>query len=58
MSLFNIETAPVPLDAETFVGEKREYTQIRLETELIALTENNYVPLTQVTCITVSMHIY
>ena len=32
---------PVPL------GKKREYTQIILETELIALTENNYIPLTQ-----------
>ena len=26
MSLFSIETAPVPLDAETYIGEKREYT--------------------------------
>ena len=47
MSLFSIETAPVPLDAETYVGEKKEYTQIILETELIALTENNYIPLMQ-----------
>ena len=47
MSLFSIETAPVPLDAETYIGEKREYTQIILETELIALTKNNYIPLTQ-----------
>ena len=47
MSLFSIETAPVPLDAETYIGEKREYTQIIPETELIALTENNYIPLTQ-----------
>ena len=47
MSLFSIETAPVPLDAETYLGEKREYTQLILETELIALTENNYIPLTQ-----------
>ena len=46
MLLFSIETAPVPLDAETYLGEKREYTQIILETELIALTENNYIPLT------------
>ena len=46
MSLFSIETAPVPLDVETYLGEK-EYTQIILETELIALTENNYIPLTQ-----------
>ena len=28
MSLFSIETAPVLLDAETYIGEKREYTQI------------------------------
>ena len=47
MSLFSIKTAPVPLDAETYLGQKREYTQIILETELIALTENNYIPLTQ-----------
>ena len=47
MSFFSIKTAPVPLDAETYIEEKREYTQIILETKLIALTENNYVPLTQ-----------
>ena len=47
MSLFSIKTAPVPLDAETYIGEKREYTQIILETESIALTETIYVPLTQ-----------
>ena len=47
MSLFSIETAPVPLDPETYLGEKREYTQIIPETELIALTENNYIPLMQ-----------
>ena len=48
MSLFSIETVPVPLDAETYIGEKREYTQIIPETEYIALTDNYYVPLTQV----------
>ena len=47
MSLFSIKAAPVPLDAETYLGEKREYTQIIPETELIALTENNYIPLMQ-----------
>ena len=47
MSLFSIETVPVPLDAETYIEDKREYTQIIPETEYIALTDNNYVPLTQ-----------
>ena len=47
MSLFSIETVPVPLDTETNLGEKREYTQIIPETEYIALNDNNYVPLTQ-----------
>ena len=47
MSLFSIETVPIPLDAETYLGEKREYTQIIPETEYIALTDNNYVPLIQ-----------
>ena len=48
MSLFSIETVPIPLDAKTYIGDKREYTQIIPETEYIALTDNNYVPLTQV----------
>ena len=48
MSLFSIETVPVPLDAETYIGDKREFTQIIPETKYIALTDNNYVPLTQV----------
>ena len=47
VSLFSIETVPVPLDAEIYTGDKREYTQIILETEYIALTDNNYVPFTQ-----------
>ena len=47
MSLFSEESAPVLLDPETYIGDKREYTQIILETEYIALTDNNYVPLTQ-----------
>ena len=47
MSLFSIETVPVPLDTETYIGDKREYTQIIPETEYIAVTDNNYVPLTQ-----------
>ena len=47
MSLFSIETVPILLDAETYIADKREYTQIIPETECIALTDNNYVPLTQ-----------
>ena len=47
MSLFSIETVPIPLDAETYLGEKREYTEKIPETEYIALTDNNYVQLTQ-----------
>ena len=48
MSPFSKETVPVPLDAETYIGDKREYTQIIIpETEYIALTDNNYVRLTQ-----------
>ena len=61
-----MDTVPVPLDAETYTEDKPEYTQILPETEYIALTESNYVPLMQaqislcvkVTCTTVSMHIY
>ena len=48
MSLFIIETVPVPLNAETYIGDKRQYTQRIPETKYITLTDNNYVPLTQV----------
>ena len=47
MLLFSIEMVPIPLDTETYLGEEREYTQIIPETEYIALTDSNYVPLTQ-----------
>ena len=42
MSLFSIETVPVPLDTETYIGDKREYTQIILQTGYIALTEHRH----------------
>ena len=47
MSLFSIETVPVPQDGGTYIGDKREYTQMIPETKYIVLTYNNYVPLTQ-----------
>ena len=47
MSLYSVDTVPVPLDAETYTGAKQEYTQIFPETEYIALTESNYVSLMQ-----------
>ena len=47
MSLYSVDTVPIPLDAETYTGAKLEYTQILPKTEYIALTESNYVPLMQ-----------
>ena len=47
MSLYSVDTVPVPLDAEMYTGAKQEYTQILPETEYIALTKSNYVPLMQ-----------
>ena len=44
-SLYSMDTVPVPLHAETYTGDKQEYTQILPKTEYIALTESNYVPL-------------
>ena len=37
MSLFSIVTVPIPLDAETYLGEKREYTQIILDLNILLL---------------------
>ena len=42
-----LQTAPVPLDTETYTGVKREYTQIVPKTDYVALTETDYVSLTQ-----------
>ena len=42
-----MDTVPVPLDAETYTGDKQEYTQILPKTEYVALTKSNYVPLMQ-----------
>ena len=47
MSLYSVDIAPVPPDAETCTGAKGEYTQLMPETEYIALTETNYVLLMQ-----------
>ena len=37
MSLFSIETVPVPLDAETYLGEKKEYTKINQKLNILLL---------------------
>ena len=37
MSLFSIETVPIPLDAETYLGEKREYTEITQKLNILLL---------------------
>ena len=47
MSLFSRDHAS-PIGCRDIYRDKREYTQIILETEYIALTDNNYIPLTQV----------
>ena len=41
MSLYSVDTVPVPLDDKTYTGAK--YIQILPETEYIALIESNYV---------------
>ena len=35
MSLYSVDTVPIPLDAEMYTGVKQEYTQILPETECI-----------------------
>ena len=44
---FQYQNSTSSIRCRDIIGEKREYTQIIPETELIALTETNYVPLTQ-----------
>ena len=42
MLLFSIETVPVPLDAETYIGDKREYTCM-LPVPVIVLCLSRYI---------------
>ena len=47
MSLFSVETVPVPLDEETYNGVEHHYTQIIHGSEYLAMTPTNYIPMTQ-----------
>ena len=47
MSLYSMDTVPVPLDGEIYTGDKQDYMQLLPKTEHIALTESNYAPLMQ-----------
>ena len=47
MSLYSIDTVPVPMDAETYEGKNNEYSLIEVEYKYMAVTHITYVPLTE-----------
>ena len=47
MSLYSIDTVPVPMDAETYEGKNNEYSLIEMEYKYMAVTHITYVPLTK-----------
>ena len=47
MSLYSINTVPVPMDAETYEGKNNKYSLIEVEYKYMAVTHITYVPLTE-----------
>ena len=47
MSLYSIDTFPVPMDAETYEGKNNEYSLIEVEYKYMAVMQITYVPLTE-----------
>ena len=45
MSLYSIDTVPVPMDAETYEGKNNEYSLIKVEYKYMAVTHITYLPL-------------
>ena len=47
MSLYSIDTVPVPMDAETYEGKNNEYSLIEVEYKYMVVTHITYLPLTE-----------
>ena len=47
MSLYSIDTVPMPMDAETYEGKNNEYSLIKVEYKYLAVTHITYLPLTE-----------
>ena len=47
MSLYSIDTVPVPMDTETYEGKNNEYSLVEVEYKYMAVTHITYVPLTE-----------
>ena len=45
MSLYHVETVPVPLDENTYRGLEQHYTQIQVSEDYLAMTPENYIPM-------------
>ena len=47
LDIYQIETIPVPYDAETLVGHKKQFTIINYDKRYIALQDKHYIPITE-----------
>ena len=47
MTLYSIETVPIPFDTKTLDGERSEYTFINNSYPYMATSESNYIPLNE-----------
>ena len=47
MSLFSLVTVPIPIDAETYLGNINDYVLISLSYEYMTITSELYIPLEQ-----------
>ena len=47
MSLFSTDVVPIPYDTETYLGQHKQFTEIKLRTGYFAVSNSQYIELTE-----------
>ena len=47
MSLFSTNVVPIPYDTETYLGQHKQYTEIKLKTGYFTVSDSQYIELTE-----------
>ena len=47
MSLFSTDVVPIPYDTETYLGQHKQFTEIKLRTDYFVVSNSQYIELTE-----------
>ena len=47
MSLFSMDVVPIPYDTETYLGQCKQFTEIKLRTGYFMVSNSQYIELTE-----------